>query len=440
MAPRGILLACTFALAAHAAGAQQDVRGDQSKALEGRWAVELTLDPRSTKPASATLETKGQIAFGTSSWWGNADRFGRHDVDTRPFFGRTFARPLDVPAFSPADTSMVTEVSGSLSRDSLAVDFIPRLDRWGISLRGRFFGDSALGRWHRRGTDGSGYFVLRRVSKEAVSVAAIPVPKRAEPTATVASARTPAKGGKKAAAKGAPEKAVATTAKAGTGTPAQTLASSARSTQTSTPPASASPTPTVATTTPVQVASTAAATPAATTASTPAANVAAPAAASGATTGSTAPPPSAAPANPAVPVVTVVANKALGPTGAAAATGALRVRMYDRASKQWFVTKYALQLPDKRWMYGNLRSGTGPEGWGRVVAGRNPGRYNLEVTDFVCGDKLWFLAKKIVQPVEINAGETTDVTIEMDLTAVPAKKSIDNRAGAKCAAAPGVPR
>ena len=411
MAPRWILLASAFALAAHAAGAQQDVRGDQSKALEGRWAVELTLDPRSTKPASATLETKGQIAFGTSSWWGNADRFGRHDVDTRPFFGRTFARPLDVPAFSPADTSMVTEVSGSLSRDSLSVDFIPRLDRWGISLRGRFFGDSALGRWHRRGTDGSGYFVLRRVSKEAVSVAAIPVPKRAEPTATVASAtgRTPATGSRKAAAKGAPAKAVATATKAGASTP-------------------------------VQVASNAATPPVANAASTPAASAAAPAPGSGATSGGAAPPPSAAPANPAVPVVTVVANKALGPTGAAAATGALRVRMYDRASKQWFVTKYALQLPDKRWMYGNLRSGTGPEGWGRVVAGRDPGRYNLEVTDFVCGDKLWFLAKKVVQPVEINAGATTDVTIEMDLTAVPAKKSIDNKAAAKCAAAPGVPR
>lgn len=139
-------------------------------------------------------------------------------------------------------------------------------------------------------------------------------------------------------------------------------------------------------------------------------------------------------------MVSVVANRALGPTGAAAATGALRVRMYDRASKQWFVTKYALQLPDKRWMYGNLRSGTGPEGWGRVVAGRDPGRYVLEVTDFVCGDKLWFLASKIVQPVQINAGETTDVTIEADLTALQAKKSIDNRTGARCAAAPGVPR
>ena len=434
MAPRWILLACTFALAAHAVGAQQDVRVDQSKALEGRWAVELTLDPRSTKPASATLETKGQIAFGTSSWWGNADRFGRHDVDTRPFFGRTFARPLDVPAFSPADTSMVTEVSGSLSRDSLSVDFIPRLDRWGISLRGRFFGDSALGRWHRRGTDGSGYFVLRRVSKEAVSVAAIPVPKRVEPTVTVASAtgRTPAKGARKGTSKskGAPEKGLPTATKAGSGTAAKTLATSATS----------APTPAVATTTPVQVASNAATLPVANAASTPATAAATPAAGSGATTGGTAPPSSAAPANPAVPVITVVANKALGPTGAAAATGALRVRMYDRASKQWFVTKYALQLPDKRWMYGNLRSGTGPEGWGRVVAGRDPGRYNLEVTDFVCGDKLWFLARKIVQPVEINAGETTDVTIEMDLTAVPAKKSLDNKAAAKCAAAPGVPR
>ena len=433
MASRSLLLACTFALAAQAAGAQQDARGDQSKALEGRWTVELTLDPRSTKPASAALEAKGQIAFGTSSWWGNTDRFGRHDVDTRPFFGRTFARPLDVTAFGPADTSMVTEVSGSVSRDSLSVDFIPRLDRWGISLRGRFFGDSALGRWHRRGTDGSGFFVLRRVSKDAVGVAAIPVPKRAGATTTVASSagKSPARGDGKStgrgarstAAKDAPARTVASATKASSA-PTQTLASSSTPAATPTRTAAAAPATTNAANTPVQAASNAA--------NPPANPPAAPAA--------TAAPPSAPAANPAIPVVTVVANKALGPTGAAAATGALRVRMFDRASKQWFVTKYALQLPDKRWMYGNLRSGTGPEGWGRVVAGRDPGRYTLEVADFVCGDKLWFLAKKVVQPVAINAGETTDVTIEMDLTAMPARKSIDNTAAAKCSAPPGVPR
>lgn len=436
MASRSLLLACTSVLAAHAAGAQQDARGDRSKALEGRWTVELTLDPRSTRPASATLELKGQIAFGTSSWWGNTDRFGRHDVDTRPFFGRTFARPLDVTAFGPADTSMVTEVSGSVSRDSLSVDFIPRLDRWGISLRGRFFGDSALGQWHRRGTDGSGYFVLRRVSKEAVGVAAIPVPRRTGVTATVASAgKTPAKGDGKPTGKGGKRAQVKTaatteaaTAKRASSTPAQTGVAARRSAATPSP-AAAAPPPTIAATTPVQVASNAAVTPR----PNPAANPPA-------TPGAAAPPTAAKAANPAVPVVTIEANRALGPTGAAAATGALRVRMFDRASKQWFVSKYALQLPDKRWMYGNLRSGTGPEGWGRVVAGRNPGRYTLEVTDFVCGDKLWFLARKIVQPVEINAGETTDVTIEMDLTAVPAKKSIDNKAAAKCTAAPGLPR
>lgn len=425
MGSRTWLLICTIALAADAARAQQDARGDQSKALEGRWIVELTLDPGSIRSASPVREAKGHIAFGTSSWWGNTDRFGRHDVDTRPFFGRTLARPLDISSFGPADTSMVTEVSGSLSRDSVSVDFIPRLDRWGITLRGRFFGDSALGRWYRRGTDGSGVFVLRRVSKEAVSVAAIPVPKRAAPVAIVSSAaKTPARGGRRPAgmeAKKTPGTAVATTTSGTAATPVPNAAARAPATAPQATPAS----------TPATASATASATTPATARATAAGP--APVRAAGA-------PRSAAPVNPSVPMVSVVANRALGPTGAAAATGALRVRMYDRASKQWFVTKYALQLPDKRWMYGNLRSGTGPEGWGRVVAGRDPGRYVLEVTDFVCGDKLWFLASKIVQPVQINAGETTDVTIEADLTALQAKKSIDNRTGARCAAAPGVPR
>lgn len=113
--------------------------------------------------------------------------------------------------------------------------------------------------------------------------------------------------------------------------------------------------------------------------------------------------------------------------------------MFDRSSKKYFVTRYQLHLPDGSFRWGNFRSGSGDEGFGPVVPSR-PGRYEVEVENFVCGDKYWFFSNRVVRPVVVKAGETTDVTIELDLASEPAKKTIDNPAGALCTAGPGTPK
>ena len=89
-------------------------------------------------------------------------------------------------------------------------------------------------------------------------------------------------------------------------------------------------------------------------------------------------------------------------------------------------------------MWGNLRSGAGPDGWGPVVY-QKPGRYEVVVESFVCGDKFWFFANKVLQPVVVQLKELTDVTINLDLSTAPAKPTFDNQTGALCTAGPGTP-
>ena len=118
--------------------------------------------------------------------------------------------------------------------------------------------------------------------------------------------------------------------------------------------------------------------------------------------------------------------------------GSFRVRMFDRASGKYFATQYQIRLPDGSWMWGNLRSGAGPDGWGPVVF-QKPGRYEVVVESFVCGDKFWFFANKVLQPVVVQLKELTDVTINLDLSTAPAKPTFDNKTGALCTAGPGTP-
>ena len=112
------------------------------------------------------------------------------------------------------------------------------------------------------------------------------------------------------------------------------------------------------------------------------------------------------------------------------------MRVYDIASNSYFSTKYSLKLPDGHWLYGTLKTGKNPEGWGPAVV-RAPGKYEIEVTDFICGDKIWFLKEKITRPVAIEPGTPTDVTIDIDVTTAPARPSLDNKTGAKCTETPG---
>ena len=423
LALAGLLLPGRVADAQQQAAAPRATTG-----LEGRWQVELFLDPRSMPNPPSAEKVSGEIAFGTDSWWGNAERFGRYAVDLRPFFGRFFAPPGTAKPFSAADTSFLTEASGGIKGDTVVIDFIPRIDHLGLTFRGRFYGDSARGQWYRRGTDGYGPFVLRRLSKEPVQVASIP-----DPAKQAAPARVAAREGRRATARQPAAAAAKTPPKARAET--TTVAAATRPT----PPPTAQP----------------AAQPTAQPASQPTAQPVAqrlapvgtpPGRANEAASAPPPPTPAATPAPPMAPprkaggvqiaVAASPLNTPAPPRTDPAATGALRVRIFDRASQRWFATKYALKLPDGNWMLANLRTGAGADGWGALVR-RAPGQHEIEIGDFVCGDKIWFLKNKITRAVDVKAGETADVSVDVDVTAEPAKPSLDNKSGAKCSAPPG---
>ena len=430
---------------------------ERSKPLEGRWSVVLLLDPLSMRHLPDAEEAKGEIAFGSGSWWSNADRFGRQHVDLKPFFGRLYAPPDGVDAFSAADTSMFSEASGGIIGDSVSIDFLPRIDHGGVSLWGRFWGDSARGTWRRRGLEGGGTFVMRRVSKEAVAVAAIPVPKTIAPTVVakadtvkpkpmtkaqrLAAARAARLAKQKArrdsiaAAKAeriAKQKARADSiadAKAQRlareKATADSIAAARASAQALTRQLS-NPMPQPATT----VASNAPSAPEAKS------TAPAPSVAEVKSTAPTRAPDSSAAPSPATAMRVSDATPAPADPKAPVA---IRVRLLDKGSNKYVATKYSLHVPDGRWMFGRLRTGNSGDGFGTATTG-HPGRYEVEITDFMCGDKLWFLKDRILQPVEVKPGQPADVTIEADLANAPARPSFDNKSGAKCEAPIGSER
>ena len=438
---------------------------ERSKPLEGRWSLVLMLDPLSMRNLPNAEEVKGEIAFGSGSWWSNSDRFGRQHVDMKPFFGRLYAPPDGVEAFSAADTSMFSEASGGLFGDSISIDFLPRIDHGGVSLWGRFWGDSAKGTWYRRGADGEGHFVLRRESREPVDVANIP---DGRPTAvaaapppkplTKAEARAQAK--KDAAAKAKAHRdslaiaAAATKAKndsiakvklaardsvrAATAATANSklaardsaravAAATAKARRDSIAQATVAAAAAAKERAATRIASTGGVAPNALTSTRGGSSVRT--AANGGGGAAPAATAAAAPATPA-PVASTVP-----PSTTPGTAGALRVRIFDQASKRFFVTTYSLHLPDGHWMYGNLRTGNGPDGWGPAVP-RPPGNYEIEIANFKCGDKLYFFRDKILKQVTIDSSAPADVTVDVDLPNVPARKSLDNQAGTSCTVPP----
>ena len=368
-----------------------------SKPLEGRWRVELTLDDVDPRHAPSARDAKGEIAFDSASWWNPGDRWGRHSLDLAAFFGRTGALPAGVAAFSATDTSLVTEVTGRMSGPMATIEFMPRSTRYGITLEGRLVGDSIVGQWHRRGMIGSGTFAMNRLSREPVRVAAVNDPMLNPALRAVSTVAT-----RPAAAIVKPAAVPTRTAAAGKPVP---------------PPAAARVTPGPSTTAAVPATSApvvvAAATPSRPVVTTPppAATV-----------------PSAAPAAVASGAATP-ARATLDPSVA----GDLRVRIHDLATKTYVSTAYQLQLANNEWMWGDMKTGGGAEGWGPTVR-RPAGTHRVVVDNFMCGDKFWFFARPLVRPVEIRPGQATELTIEVDLSAEPAKKSYDNPGAARCSA------
>jgi hypothetical protein len=428
MSARAIAAVLAVAMLTATAGAQQPGADGPSKALEGRWKLELYLDKASARTEPMAGQINGEIAFSSKAWWTPSDRFGRHDLNLRSFFGSSFLRPDGVTAFGPGDTSMVTEASGYVRGDSVGIDFIPRVDHGGLSLWGRFWGDSAKGEWYRRGADGEGHFVLRRESREAVDVANVPDGRPAAVAAapppkplTKAEARALAK--KEAAAKAKARRDSIAVARADAKAKRDSVARARVATRDSARAVAAAGAKakrdSVAQ---AKVAAAAATKERATTR----------VAAGGAAGASGAAAPNA--------LVTPAATTAPAPSAAPPSTtpgtpGALRVRIFDEASKRFFVTTYSLHLPDGHWMYGNLRTGNGPDGWGPAVA-RPPGNYEIEIANFKCGDKLYFFKDKILKPVTVDSTASADVTINVDLPDAAARPSLDNRAGASCTEPP----
>lgn len=508
---RPALVAVTLACSSVALTAQQPGADGPSKALEGRWRVELYLDKPSARTEPMAGQINGDIAFSNTAWWNPSDRFGRHDINLQSFFGNSFLKPSNITSFGPGDTSMVTEVSGYVRGDSVGIDFIPRVDHGGLSLWGRFWGDSAKGRWYRRGNDGEGHFVLRRVSREPVAVAAIPdgraavVAAAAPPPKPLTKAQARALARKEALAKAkahadsltlaraqAREKAKADAlAKAAARDSAKAIAVAqakaqsaardsaraqrladakakrdsaarvtvaARSSAASSPTVvAAAPAATASSPTAVVGAPAASVAPAAPVASTrlaagssralPNALASPPAPSYASTTrdGAASTPVRIASTGAAPPAATTstaptsAAPASAAPTSSAASSPAgsapLRVRIFDEASQKYFVTTYSLHLPDGHWMYGQLRTGNGPDGFGPAV-NRPPGKYEIEITNFMCGDKLWFFKDRILKPVVIEPGAPADVTISVNLPAAPARPSLENKTGASCSAPP----
>ncbi len=467
---RASFIAFSLATVTTVLAAQQPGADGPSKALEGRWSLELHLDKPSERFEPMAGQIDGEIDFSSMAWWSPTDRFGRHNLNLQSFFGNRFLKPANVTSFGPGDTSMVTEVSGYVRGDSVGIDFIPRVDHGGVSMWGEFWGDSAKGRWYRRGADGEGHFVLRRLSHDAVAVASIP---DGRPTAVAAAAPPPKKLTKaqaralakkeavakakahadsvavaRAAARKAAEAAALAKAAARDSAKAVALAetkakAAARDSAKAVALAEAKAKAAARDSAKAQAVAVAKARRD----SIAAARVAT--ARARATENSASPNAraTAASANAGSAGTTRLAFSAPGappPTPGSAAPGAstapgaapLRVRIYDIASNNYFSTKYSLHLPDGHWLYGTLKSGTNPDGWGPPIV-EPPGKYEIEVTDFLCGDKIWFLKDKIVKPVVIEPGTPTDVTIDIDVPSTPARPSLENKTGANCTDTPG---
>jgi hypothetical protein len=151
--------------------------------LAGTWEVEYTLDSAGTQaPMSAVRRVRGRLMFGDvgvdSAFQGRvpangATAFGRFTVDFTPLFGASLGRDVNAVAAGPVDSTMVSEVAGTLAADSVQIDLVPRITAAGISMSGRIRGDSVSGTWIRRSAccGEFGHFRMSRVDRTPVVLA-----------------------------------------------------------------------------------------------------------------------------------------------------------------------------------------------------------------------------------------------------------------------------
>ncbi len=137
-------------------------RGNRDHRLDGAWAVHFTLEKPYTdgslhQPLSDTLTGVVFIdpGFPELPAWVDVPPemrpygIGRYFVDFGPFFGDP-ARPDSVvprPEFETEEGSWLEVIARLRGRDSVYLDFTPRVADAGFSLAGRLRGDTIVGTW-----------------------------------------------------------------------------------------------------------------------------------------------------------------------------------------------------------------------------------------------------------------------------------------------------
>jgi len=142
-----------------------EVTQQRAVSLVGTWEIEYTLDSAGAQTPPPTVgRVRGRLMFGDAPSSGMA-ALGRFAIDFAPMFGRPLGRD-SASAASPADSSMVSEVSGTFAAgDSVHIELVPRILRGGLSMSGRIQGDSASGTWIQRCCGAQGHFRMTRIDR-----------------------------------------------------------------------------------------------------------------------------------------------------------------------------------------------------------------------------------------------------------------------------------
>ncbi len=93
--------------------------------------------------------------------------------------------------------------------------------------------------------------------------------------------------------------------------------------------------------------------------------------------------------------------------------GKVRVRVWEASSNRYIVATHALELPDSSEKSAYHTHATA-DGWGDTIE-LPPGGYTVLLMDFPNGDPMWRVPRKSARRFTISTGQTTDVTIRLNL-------------------------
>jgi hypothetical protein len=93
--------------------------------------------------------------------------------------------------------------------------------------------------------------------------------------------------------------------------------------------------------------------------------------------------------------------------------GKARVRVWEASRGRYIVATHALKFPDSSEVSA-YHTHASAEGWGDTIE-LPPGGYTILLMDFPNGDQMWRVPAKSARHFTISTGQTTDVTIRLNL-------------------------